>query len=141
MQNWTALIGRILVAYLFIPAGIGKLTGFAGTVGYIASKGLPMPTVAAGIAVVVELLVAAAFLLGYKTRCAAAVLAVFTVAAGVLFHDYWTLPAAQQMVQQLLFTKNIAVAGGLLAFVAFGAGAFSLDARRGSAATGLPVAA
>jgi len=60
---------------------------------------------------------------------------------GRLFHDYWTLPAAQQMVQQLLFTKNIAVAGGLLAFVAFGAGAFSLDARRGSAATGLPVAA
>ncbi len=134
MQNMTALIGRILIAYLYIPSGIAKLTGFAGTAGYIASKGLPLPEVGAAIAVLVELGVASAFLLGFKTRAAAAVLALFTVAAAVLFHNYWALPAGQQMMQQLLFTKNIAVVGGLLAFVAFGAGAFSLDARRGATA-------
>ena len=137
MQNLTALIGRVLIAYLYIPSGIAKLTGFAGTVGYIASKGLPLPELGAAIAVVVELLIAAAFLVGFKTRVAAAVLALFTVAAAVLFHNYWALPAGQQMMQQLLFTKNIAVVGGLLAFVAFGAGAFSLDARR----TGAPASA
>lgn len=141
MQNLTALIGRVLIAYLYIPSGIAKLTGFAGTAGYIASKGLPLPELGAAIAVVVELLIAAAFLVGFKTRAAAAVLALFTVAAAALFHNYWALPAGQQMMQQLLFTKNIAVVGGLLAFVAFGAGAFSLDARRAGAAASARAAA
>ena len=68
-----------------------------------------------------------------KKRAAALVLALFTLAAATLFHNYWALPADQQMMQQLLFTKNIAVVGGLLAFVAFGAGAFSVDARRAKA--------
>lgn len=132
-QNPLALLGRLLVAVLFIPAGIGKITGFAGTAGYIASKGLPLPEVGVVIAIVVEVLVAAALLVGYKTRWAALVLALFTLAAATIFHNYWALPQAQQMMQQLLFTKNIAVVGGLLAFVAFGAGAFSLDARRAKA--------
>ena len=131
MQNWTALIGRILVAYLFIPAGIGKLTGFAGTVGYITSKGLPMPEVAAGLAIVVELGVGLMLLVGFQTRWAALVLTLFTLAAGFFFHNYWAVPADQAMVQQLMFNKNVAIAGGLLAFAAFGAGAFSLDAKRG----------
>ncbi|MEZ5607343.1 MAG: DoxX family protein [Burkholderiaceae bacterium] len=133
LQNPLALLGRLLVAVLFIPAGIGKITGFAGTAGYIASKGLPLPEVGVVIAIVVEVLVAAALLVGYKTRWAALVLALFTLAAATIFHNYWALPQAQQMMQQLLFTKNIAVVGGLLAFVAFGAGAFSLDARRAKA--------
>ena len=126
-----ALIGRLLLAYLFIPAGIGKLTGFAGTVGYITSKGLPMPEVAAGLAIVVELGVGLMLLVGFQTRWAALVLTLFTLAAGFFFHNYWAVPADQAMVQQLMFNKNVAIAGGLLAFAAFGAGAFSLDAKRG----------
>ena len=131
LQNPIALIGRLLLAYLFIPAGIGKLTGFAGTVGYITSKGLPMPEVAAGLAIVVELGVGLMLLVGFQTRWAALVLTLFTLAAGFFFHNYWAVPADQAMVQQLMFNKNVAIAGGLLAFVAFGAGAFSLDAKRG----------
>ena len=131
LQNPIALIGRLLLAYLFIPAGIGKLTGFAGTVGYITSKGLPMPEVAAGLAIVVELGVGLMLLVGFQTRCAALVLTLFTLAAGFFFHNYWAVPADQAMVQQLMFNKNVAIAGGLLAFAAFGAGAFSLDAKRG----------
>lgn len=131
LQNPIALIGRLLVAYLFIPAGIGKLTGFAGTVGYITSKGLPMPEVAAGLAIVVELGVGLMLLVGFQTRWAALVLTLFTLAAGFFFHNYWAVPADQAMVQQLMFNKNVAIAGGLLAFAAFGAGAFSLDAKRG----------
>lgn len=127
LNNLLALIGRVLVAYLFIPAGIGKLgAGFAGTVGYIASKGLPMPTVGAVVAIIVEVGCGLLLLVGFKARWAALILALFTLAAGFFFHNYWTLPADQQMMQQLMFTKNVAIAGGLLAFVAFGSGAFSI---------------
>ncbi|HYP83747.1 DoxX family protein [Variovorax sp.] len=122
-----ALLGRVLVAYLFIPAGFGKLMGFAGTVGYIGSVGLPLPSVAAVIAIIVELGAGIALLVGYKTRIAAIVLAVFTLAASFFFHAFWAAPEAQKMVVTLLFNKNIAVVGGLLALAAFGPGRLSID--------------
>ena len=128
-QDVIALVGRILIAYLFIPAGFGKLMGFAGTVGYVASSGLPLPQVGAAIAILVELGVGIAFLLGYKTRIAAIVLAVFTVLAAVFFHKYWSAPDAMKMMQQINFNKNIAIAGGLLGFAAFGPGRLSVDKR------------
>nr|WP_145545930.1 DoxX family protein [Variovorax boronicumulans] len=128
-QDTLALIGRILIAVLFIPAGFGKLTGFAGTVGYIGSAGLPLPQLGAALAIVVELGLGLALLVGFRTRLAAAVLAVFTLAASFFFHNYWAVPADKAMVQQLMFMKNVAVTGGLLAFVAFGAGRFSVDRR------------
>lgn len=128
-QDALALVGRILIAVLFIPAGFGKLTGFAGTVGYIGSAGLPLPQVGAALAIVVELGLGLALLVGFKTRLAALVLAVFTLAASFFFHNYWAVPADKAMVQQLMFMKNVAITGGLLAFVAFGAGRFSVDRR------------
>ena len=127
LQNPLALIGRLLLAYFFIPAGIGKIGGFAGTVGYIASKGLPLPEVGAVLAIIVEVGVGLMLLLGFKTRWAALILMVFTLAASLFFHNYWALPEAQAAMQKLMFNKNLGVAGGLLAFAAFGAGAFSLD--------------
>ncbi|MFZ4286582.1 DoxX family protein [Variovorax sp. HJSM1_2] len=132
LQNPLNLVGRLLIALLFLPAGISKLTGFAGTVGYIASKGLPMPSVGAAIALVVEIVGGLALIFGFGTRIAALVLAVFTLGASVFFHNYWGVPAEQAMVQQLMFFKNIAVIGGLLVLAAHGAGAWSLDARRGN---------
>lgn len=130
LQHPLALAGRLLLAWLFLPAGIGKIAGFAGTVGYITSVGVPLPTVAAAIAVVVEIAGGLALLAGFGTRIATLALALFTLVASVFFHAYWSLPAGQQMMQQLLFNKNIAVVGGLLALAAFGAGAWSLDAKR-----------
>jgi len=126
-QDTLALIGRILIAYLFIPAGIGKIMGFAGTVGYITSVGLPLPEVGAVIAIIVELGFGIALLLGFKTRLTAIVMAVFTVAAALFFHKYWSAPDAMKMMQQINFNKNIAIAGGLLALAAFGPGRFSID--------------
>ncbi|WP_341891080.1 DoxX family protein [Variovorax sp. YR752] len=126
-QDTLALIGRVLLAALFVPAGLGKLMGFAGTVGYISSVGAPLPQVAAVIAIVVELGLGLLLLVGFKTRVSAIVLAIFTVAAAVLFHNYWGMPADKAFVNQLMFFKNIAIAGGLLAFAAFGAGRFSID--------------
>lgn len=127
MQDVMALVGRILVAYLFIPAGIGKLMGFAGTVGYITSAGLPLPQVAAAIAIVVELGLGIALLLGFKTRIVAIAMAVFTVATALFFHKFWAAPDAMKMMQTINFNKNIAIAGGLLVIAAFGPGRLSID--------------
>ena len=129
MANAVALVGRILLAAMFLMAGYGKIGGFAGTVGYISSVGLPAPQVLAAAAVVVELVGGALLLIGWKARWAALALAGFTVMASVLFHNYWAMPAAQQMVQQLMFAKNIAVTGGLLMVAALGAGGWSVDRR------------
>ena len=128
-QDSLALVGRVLLALLFIPAGFGKLMGFAGTVGYIASAGLPLPQVGAVIAIIVEVGFGLMLLVGFKTRIAAIVLAVFTVAASIFFHNYWGMPADKAYVNQLMFFKNIAISGGLLAFAAIGAGRFSIDKR------------
>ncbi len=132
LQTPFTLIGRLLLALLFLPAGISKIGGFAGTVGYIASKGLPMPEVGAVVAILVEVVGGLALIAGFGTRIAAVVLAVFTLVATFIFHNYWGVPAEQAFVQQLMFFKNIAVVGGLLILAASGPGALSVDARRGA---------
>ena len=130
LQNPLALAGRILLALIFITSGFSKISGFDGTVGYIASKGLPMASVAAVLAIVVELGGGIAVAVGFMTRWAALVLAAFTVIAGLIFHAYWAVPADQVMMQQINFWKNIAIAGGFLVLAAFGPGAISIDAKR-----------
>jgi putative oxidoreductase len=137
-QNAATLLGRILIALLFVPSGWGKLTGFAGVVGYIAARGVPLPEVAAAIAVIAELGLALMLLFGFKTRWAALGLAVFTLVITPIFHNYWGVPAPQLNAQRLNFYKNLAIAGGLLAFSAFGAGAWSIDGRlAGDGAVGM----
>ncbi len=130
MQSPLSLIGRLLLAALFLPAGLSKIGGFEGTVGYIAAAGLPMPQLAAVVAIVVEIVASLALIVGWGTRWAALALALFTLVATFGFHNFWAMPAEQAMVQQQMFFKNIAVVGGLLVLAAFGAGALSMDARR-----------
>ena len=114
LQNPLALVSRLLLAALFLPAGLSKIGGFEGTAGYIASVGLPMPTVGAAVAIAVEVLGAVALILGLGTRWAALALAAFTLVASFFFHNFWAMPAEQQMMQQLMFMKNIGVVGGLV---------------------------
>lgn len=130
LKDPLALVSRLMLAAVFLPAGISKMGGFAGTAAYIASVGLPMPTVGAALAIAVEVLGGLALIVGFGTRWAALALALFTLVASFFFHNYWAMPAEQQVVQQLMFMKNVGMAGGLLALAAFGAGAFSMDARR-----------
>ena len=130
LQNTFSLAGRLLLALLFLPAGLMKIAGFSGTVAYIASSGLPLPQIGAVLAIVVEVGGGLALLAGFGTRFAALALALFTVVATVVFHAFWAVPAEQAMVQQLMFFKNLAVVGGLLTLAAHGAGAFSVDAKR-----------
>jgi len=120
-----ALAGRILMSAIFLISVAGKLTAPSGTIGYIASAGLPFPQAAYAIAVLVELLGGLALIAGYHTRIAAAALAVFSVAAAFGFHN--NLADQNQFYH---FFKNVAIAGGLLQIVAFGAGSLSVDARR-----------
>ena len=130
LQNPFSLIGRALLALLFIPAGFAKLTGFAGTVGYIASKGVPFPELAAAAAVGVELGLGILLLVGWQARWAALGLAFFTVVVTFIFHAFWAVPADQVMQQQQAFFKNIAVVGGLLTVAAWGPGSLSFDGIR-----------
>ncbi len=129
-QNLLALIGRVLIAALFIPGGFGKIAGFAGTVGYIASKGVPLPEVCAAIAIAVELGLGILLLVGWQTRWAALGIAVFTFVITFIFHAFWNVPAEQVMQQQQSFFKNMAIVGGLLSIAAWGAGAWSVDGRK-----------
>ena len=129
MTSLLVLVGRVLLALMFLDAGYGKIGGFAGTAGDIAAKGLPMPQVLAAATLALELIGGLLLVIGWKARWAAAALAVFTVLAAVIFHGYWGMPEAEQMMQKLLFLKNLAVAGGLLTVVAFGAGRWSVDKR------------
>jgi putative oxidoreductase len=128
-QNAMALIGRILLALMFLLSGIGKIGDFAGTAGYISSVGLPLPSVLAAGALMLEIVAGIALIIGFKTRWAALALALFTIAAAVLFHNYWAMPAGQQMMQQIIFMKNLAVTGGLLMLAIAGPGAWSVDRR------------
>ena len=129
-QNVAALVGRILLALIFITSGFGKITGFEGAVGYIASKGLPLASVVAALTILVELGGGLAVLFGFLTRWAALALAVFSLLAGFIFHAYWGVPADQVMGQQINFWKNVSIAGGFFVLAAFGAGAISIDAKR-----------
>jgi putative oxidoreductase len=124
------LIARILLALMFILAGLSKFAGLEGTAGYIASKGLPLPGVLAFLTALLEVVGGLAIVVGFHARIAALALALFTLLASVLFHNFWAMPAEQQMMQQLMFMKNLSVAGGLLLLFVFGAGGASADERR-----------
>jgi len=118
------LIGRLLMAAIFLISGAGKLMAPGGTIGYIASVGIPLPELAYAGALAMELGGALLLVVGYRTRWVAAALALFSVVSAVLFHN-----ALGDQNQLFHFLKNLAMAGGLLQVVAFGAGGFSLDER------------
>jgi putative oxidoreductase len=130
LQSSTVLVGRILLGLIFVLSGFAKISGFDGTAGYIASKGLPLPQLVAALTIAVELGGGLALMAGLYTRQAVVALAGFTLLAGVIFHNFWAVPQAEQMAQQINFMKNLAIAGGMLVVAAFGPGRLSLDARR-----------
>ena len=129
------LIGRLLIATIFLVSAFGKLAAPSGTIGYIASVGLPAPTLAYAAALATELGGGLLLVLGYRTRLVALGLAIFSVVSALFFHN-----ALGDQNQMFHFLKNLAMAGGLLQFVAYGAGAFSLDQRRSTTTGALKLA-
>ena len=122
-----ALIGRILLALIFVNAGFHKIGGFEGTVGAIASKGLPMPQVLAALTVALELLGGILLIAGYKVRWVAIAFVLWLIPTTFLFHKFWGIDAAQVQNQMNHFMKNVSIMGGMLLLVAFGPGALSVD--------------
>ena len=127
-------VGRILVAAIFILSGLGKIGAPAATQGYIAAMGLPAPLLAYIGAIVVELGGGLLLLAGYRTKAVAAALALFSIVTAFIFHH-----ALADQNQMIHFLKNFAMAGGLLQFVAYGAGRISLDGRIVATARGTGV--
>ncbi|MDK1385468.1 DoxX family protein [Sinorhizobium sp. 8-89] len=124
LQSVLAFIGRLLLAAIFLSSGFEKLADPSGTIGYIAAANLPLPSVAYAIALVLELGGGILLVLGYQARLVALALAVFTLVSALGFHTNFA-----DQNQMIHFMKNLAITGGFLQIVAFGAGPFSLDAR------------
>lgn len=123
INNTSSLLGRAMLAGIFILAGVDKIGGFDGTQAYMESVGVPgllLPLVIA-----LEVLGGIAILIGFQTKIAALLLAGFTLLAGIIFHSDFGQP-----MQSILFMKNIAITGAFLLLVAHGAGNWSLDAKR-----------
>ena len=120
---YLGLIGRLMIAAIFIQAGLQKIPGYAGTAGYMDAMGVPSVLLPAVIAV--EILGGLAIVIGWQTRLFAFLLAGFSVMAGILFHFQ-----PDDQIQMIMLFKNIAIAGGFLFLVVNGPGAFALDNRR-----------
>ncbi|WP_339765934.1 DoxX family protein [uncultured Hoeflea sp.] len=123
--NLQLLIGRVLLSIIFIMSGFSKLGAVAGTAGYMASMGIPLPNITVWLVIALEIFGGVAILLGFFTRYAAWALAAFCVASGYLGHFQ-----PEDQMQMINFMKNLAMAGGYLVLAANGAGSFSIDARR-----------
>ena len=125
-----ALVGRILLALIFIVSGFGKVMNYAGTEAYMASAGLPMVGLLLPLTILVELGGGLLIAFGLFTRIVAIVQFLFLIPVSLVFHHFWDVPAAQAAMQQIQFMKNIAIMGGMLLLAYAGAGSWSLDARR-----------
>ena len=122
INQFGPLVGRILLALIFLKSGIGKIGGFAGTAGYMASKGLPMVEVLLAITIVIELAASAMIIAGFKARLGATALLLWMIPVTVIFHNFWAVPGEINM-----FMKNLAIMGGLLLIMAHGSGPMSID--------------
>ncbi len=131
LRDATQLIGRVLLAQAFIIAAIDKIVGYVGTAHYMAAYGVP--TALLPLVIALELGVGLALLLGWHTRLAALVLALFSLVAAVIFHHQIAEP-----MQLVLLTSDLAFAGGLLVVSVVGGGRLSLDARKEPATSVAP---
>jgi putative oxidoreductase len=125
VDNIALLVGRILIAILFLVAAYNKFKGLGNTTNYFTKLGFPAPSVAAPLVASAELAMGALVLAGFKTRCVALAIAIFCVVAALIAHTNFADGG-----QLAHFTKNLAIAGGALALFVAGAGAYSVDARK-----------
>jgi putative oxidoreductase len=128
LENFVLLMGRILMALIFVRAGMNKLGGLDHTVTEMANHGIPFPHVLVWGAVAMELGAGCLLILGLAARWAALALFFYTLTLALIFHAYWTMPAAQAGSQASAFFEHLSIMGGMLAVFAFGGGALSLDA-------------
>jgi len=130
VKMYGPLVGRVLLALIFIIAGFGKITGFEGTVGYMQAYNVPMTQVLAVLAIIVELGGGLMIAVGWKARWGAAAIFIFVLIASFIFHAFWAVPADQAQLQNIMFMKNLAIMGGMLYIIVYGSGPLSADKNR-----------
>ncbi|MGS0894494.1 DoxX family protein [Burkholderia stagnalis] len=123
------LVARVLLMLLYLLSGIPKAMHFQGTVAYMASTGAPLPALAAGVAIVVEVAGSVALILGVFTRPLALLLVIYTLGTSLIGHHFWTLDGAARVQNGLHFYKNVSIVGGFLLLAVTGAGKYSVDGR------------
>lgn len=124
-QTYGVLVGRILIAFIFLQSGYDKIVNFSNTAALMASKGMPMPEVLLAPTIIILLAGGLMILVGWQARWGALALFLFLIPATLIFHPYWTFPAAQQLNQFHHFVKNVALMGALLYIVGMGSGPMS----------------
>jgi len=128
VEKFAPLVGRILLALVFVTAGYGKIWGTATTAAYMASHGIPMSNLLVYGVVLLELGGGLALAFGLFARPLGLIFALYLLTLALVFHNYWAMPEAQQHAQQIAFLEHLAMLGGMLYIFAFGAGPWSLDA-------------
>lgn len=123
------LIARILLMILFVMSGWAKLTNFSDTVAYMATEGVPLPTLAAGIAVFMEFFVGIALVFGFYTRPLALLFTLFVLGTALIGHHYWTMTGPARAANTLHFYKNLSIIAGFLLLSVTGAGKYSVDGK------------
>ncbi len=130
IERYGPVAGRVLLALIFVFSGFGKIPGWEGTAGYMASKGLPMVSLLLTLTIAVEVLGGLAIMVGWFARPAALALIGFTVLASLIFHNFWAVDEAARQIQMIMFMKNLSIIGGLLLVAAMGPGPVSVAARK-----------
>ncbi|HLK05551.1 MAG TPA: DoxX family protein [Candidatus Acidoferrum sp.] len=128
-QGAVVVLGRLLFAAIFVMAGFNHFN--RQTIGYAASQGVPLASIAVPLSGVLAILGGLSILLGYRAKLGAWLIVLFLVPVTLMMHKFWTVtdPMMAQ-VQMVMFMKNVSMLGGALLISQFGAGPFSLDARR-----------
>jgi putative oxidoreductase len=128
VEKFVPVLGRFLLALVFVLSGYGKIWGIGTTAGYMASHGIPLPNILVYGVVLLELGGGLALMVGLFTRPLALIFALYLVTLALVFHNYWAMPEAQMHAQQTAFMEHLSMLGGMLYVFAFGAGPWSLDA-------------
>ncbi len=138
-QSLVALFGRIFVAAIFVLSGMNKMGDFAGTTAMMMAVGLPMAELLLVMTILIEVIGGMMLVLGWQTRVAALLLLLFMIPVTLVFHNPWAIAESAVVQQQMIhLLKNLAIMGGLMNLLAFGPGAYSMEARQGNRmATGL----
>jgi putative oxidoreductase len=128
LEKFVPVLGRFLLALVFVLSGFGKIWGMDGTAAQMASHGIPLPNILVYGVVLLEFGGGLALMLGLFTRPLALIFAFYLATLALVFHDYWAMPEAQMHAQQIAFMEHLSMLGGMLYVFAFGAGPYSLDA-------------
>ncbi|MBX3418686.1 MAG: DoxX family protein [Pirellulaceae bacterium] len=128
LNNLLSLFGRLFIGTIFLMSAVGnKIPQFSATVGYMESKGVPLPSLMLVGAIVFLIAGSLSVISGYKTRIGATLLLVFLILATYFFHNFWAYEGQDQQREMIQFMKNLSMAGAMLFLIANGGGRWSLD--------------